>query len=277
MISSKTQDWEDLEIDLLFQGVYHRYGIDFREYAREPMKSKLRALLNTYQISSISALQDRILHDPQMGEAFLCELNVRAGALFDNPADIELLRKIAIPWLRSHPSPKIWIADCVSAEDVCTLAILLDEEQIYEKTQIFATGANEVLLREASSAGVARKQLSACEENHKKSGGTNSLTHYFSEDAERAVLLPRLRANITWAQFNLQTDASFNEFQLIICHRVMLDFGKSLQRRTLHLFHESLPIFGLLSIDLSDEITPSPFSNWYKPLSPGGNLYKRIA
>ncbi len=276
MLSGRAQDWDDLEIDLLLQAVYHRYGFDFREYARASLQSKLHGLLHTHGISSISALQDRLLHDPHMGEAFLCELSVRAGALFNEPAHIELLRKAAIPWLRSHPSPKIWIADCVSAEDVCTLAILLDEEQIYEKARIFATGANEVLLRRASGGGVARKQLIACEENYRKSGGTGSLAQYFNEDADRAILLPRLRANITWAQFNLQTDASFNEFQLIICHRVMRDFGGSLQRRTLHLFHESLPMFGLLSIDLSDEINPFPFSNWYKPLSPGGNLYKRV-
>jgi chemotaxis protein methyltransferase CheR len=271
-----SRDWEDLEIDLLLQGVYHRYGFDFREYERGPLKGKLHSLLHAHSISSISALQDRILHDPQMGETFLCELNVRASALFDDPEHIRLLRKVAVPWLRSHPSPKIWIADCVSAEDLCTLAILLDEEKIYDKTQIFATGSNDMLLREASTGGVARARIIECAENHRQSGGSGLLSDYFGVDSERAVMLPRLRANITWAQFNLQTDASFNEFQMIICRRVLADFGATLQRRALHLFHESLPMFGLLSIDDSKEIEPPPFCNWYKPVCSGGNLYKRV-
>lgn len=274
---TQKHDCEALEIELLLQGIYHRYGFDYREYQRDPLKAKVRALLATHNVPSISALQDRILHDSGVMDAVLVELTGRKGLLFEDPEYVKQMRQTAIPWLRSHPSPKIWIANCVSAEEVCSVAILLEEEGIYAKSAIFATGANENLLRAASSGGIDRDRFDQGAANHLLSGGTATLSRYFEQDGDRLILLPHLRANITWAQFNLQTDASFNEFQLIVCRKVLGDFGAALQHRTLRLFHESLSMFGMLGVDNSAEIEPAPFCNWFKDVSAHGNLYKRVA
>jgi len=267
---------EDLEIDLLLEGVYQQYGFDFRGYERAALKIKLNALLNTHRIATFSGLQDRIMHDPEMGDIFLRELSARTAGLFDDPEDMKSLREITIPWLRSHPSPKIWMAECIAPEEVCTLAIILAEEGIYDRTHIFATGANESLLRKASTGGVAFQKLSECEENYRKSGGKETLSSHFQISGEHAMLMPQLRANITWAQFNLQSDASFNEFHLIICRRVLSDFGTALRCRILHLFHDSLSMFGQLSVDSASKIEPWPFSYCFRPLTPANSLYKRI-
>ena len=269
--------WEDLEIDLLLECVYQRFGFDFRGYERAPLKDKLGALLQAHGIATFSALQDRILHDPGMGETFLREMNARTDLLFDDPEHLRQLRELTVPWLRSHPSPRIWIAECASAEEVCTLAILLDEEGVHERTQIFATGSNEALLRQASSCGLESRRLEECAQAHRASGGKGRLADYFETSGERAILAPRLRANITWAQFNLQSDASFNEFHLIVCRRVLTDFGAPLRSRILHLFRDSLPMFGQLGIDEASEMEPPPFSNWFRSLAPGNSLYKRVA
>lgn len=267
--------WEDLEVDLLLECVYQRFGFDFREYERTPLKVKLRGFLQAHGIATFSALQDRIIHDADMGETFLREMNARTDLLFDDPEHLRQLRDIAVPWLRSHPSPKIWIAECASAEEVCTLAILLDEEGLYERTQIFATGSNETLLRQASGCGVDLRRLAGSAASHRASGGKGELADYFEVSGERAILAPRLRANVTWAQFNLQSDASFNEFHLIICRRVLTDFGSALRSRILHLFHDSLPMFGQLGIDEASEVE-APFSHWFRSLEPGNSLYKRV-
>ncbi len=268
--------WEDLEIDLLLECVYQRYGFDFRGHERAPLKTRLHGLLLAHDIATFSALQDRIMHDADMGEIFLREMSEREGRLFHDPEHLKQLRSVAAPWLRSHPSPRIWIAECISPEEVCTLAILLDEEGLYERTQIFATGSNESLLRQASSCGVASRQLAECADSYRQSGGRQELSDYFEVGADRAILTPRLRANITWAQFNLQSDASFNEFQLIVCRRVLHDFGTPLRCRILRLFHDSLSMFGQLSVDDAGEMEPPPFANWFRPLTPDNSLYKRI-
>jgi len=268
--------WEDLEIDLLLECVYQRFGFDFRGYERAPLKSRLHGLLRTHGIATFSALQDRIMHDADMGETFLREINARTGRLFDDPVHLQQLRSIAVPWLRSHPSPKIWIAECIAPEEVCTLAILLDEEGLYERTQLFATGSNESLLRQAATCGVARRQLAECTDAYRKSGGREELSENFQLSADRAILTPRLRANITWAQFNLQSEASFNEFQLIVCRGVLPDFGAALRCRILHLFRDSLSMFGQMAIDDIAEIESPPFSNCFRAIAPGHGLYKQI-
>jgi len=277
MYRNHKQDCEELEIELLLQGIYRRYGFDYRGYEPGQLKEKLLGLLTAHGVPSISALQDRVLHDPQMTQTVLDGLGARQESLFEDPDYFQQLRQTVIPWLRSHPAPKIWIANCVSAEEVSTLAILLEEEGIYDNAEIFATGANENLLSAASSGGIDSRHFAQGEGNHLQSGGVAPLSRYFEQDGERLILLPRLRANITWAQFNLQTDASFNEFQLIVCRNVLDEFGAALQHRTLRLFHESLSMFGLLCIDNPAEIQPAPFCNWFKALSARGNLYKRVA
>lgn len=269
--------WESLEIDLLLECVYQRYGFDFRAYERAPLRNKLHAFLREHEIPTFSALQDRIMHDAETGDVFLHAMLGRTARLFDNPAHLQRLRDIAVPWLRSHPTPRVWIAENMAAEEVCTLAILLDEEGLGEKTELFATGSNESLLRQAATCGIARSELVECADAHRASGGKGNLAQYFHCTEDRAILVPRLRAHITWAQFNLQSDASFNEFHLVVCRRVLPDFGTPLKHRVLRLFHDSLAMFGQLSMDGGSEMEPGPFSGWFRCLTPDGSLYKRIA
>jgi len=132
------------------------------------------------------------------------------------------------------------------------------------------------VLQEASSGGFALERLPEYEENYRRSGGRASLADYCLPREGRAVFAPSLRANITWAQYNLTTDASFNEFELIICRRRLADFGAPLRQRTLQLFHESLPLFGMLSVDQPEDLSTAPFSGRYKPVSAEQGLYRRI-
>ncbi|HEY8025890.1 MAG TPA: CheR family methyltransferase [Burkholderiaceae bacterium] len=269
--------WESLEIDLLLECVYQRYGFDFRAYDRVPLRNRLQAFLSARDIPTFSALQDKIMHDTETGEIFLHAMLARTARLFDDPAHLQQLRDFAVPWLRSHPTPRIWIAESVTPEEVCALAILLDEEGLGEKTELFATGSNEALLRRAATCGVARSELAERADAHRASGGKGDLAQYFRCADDRAILVPRLRANITWAQFNLQSDASFNEFHLVVCRHVLHDFGTPLRHRVLRLFHDSLAMFGQLSMDGGSDMGAGPFSGWYRCLTPDGRLYKRIA
>lgn len=267
---------EDLEINLLLEAIYQRFGDDFRGYQKDVIRRKLHAFMLVHDIGTISALQDCILHDATYIDALLCALDAHPAGLFDHPKHMRELRKVLIPWLHSCPAPKIWIAECSAAEDVYAFAIMLMEEGVYHKTQIFATGSNAMLLSEAHEARFPLEKLAQYEENYLRAGGTESLADYYTSIADIGVFRAELNRNITWAQYNLGTDASFNEFELIVCRGSLNDYASRLRRRALQVFYDSLPAFGLLSIADADYTDLTPLISRYSALSTKQGLYRKI-
>ena len=267
---------EDLEITLLLEAIFQRFGDDFRGHQKEVILRKLHGFMLAHDIPTISALQDRVLHDPTYIEALLCALDAHPASLFDHPKQMQELRKVLIPWLRSCPAPKVWITECSAAEDVYTIAIVLMEEGIYHKTRIYATGANATLLSEAREGKFPLEKLALYEENYVRAGGTESLAHYYVEVNGECVFRTELERNITWAQYNLATDASFNEFELIVCRGGLSDYTSRVRRRILKLFNDSLPTFGILSIVGHDYADITPFLSVYAPVSDKQGLYRKM-
>ncbi|NHZ90467.1 chemotaxis protein [Massilia sp. CCM 8733] len=267
---------EELEIDLLLEGVFQRYGFDFRAYDRPGLKRRVLGLMAERALATVSLLQDRVLHDPAAASTLLRALSVRPALLFDDPEQVRQTREVLAGCLRASALPKVWLAECAHAEEAWSLAILLAEQQMHHRTEIFATVANEELLAEALEASIPMERMAQYQENYLKSGGTAHLADFFEVRGKRAVLLPALRSRITWAQYNLVTDASFNEFQLILCPRALADFGPLLRQRALRLFHDSLALFGVLGIDR--ELAPGDtLATSYQPVFAHQAWYKRVA
>jgi chemotaxis protein methyltransferase CheR len=267
---------EELEIDLLLEALFQRHGFDFREYERAGLRRKLRALMDERSLATVSALQERVLHEPGAASAVLRALSVEAGALFDDPEHARLLRIVLGSSLRGSPLPKVWLAECAGIGEAWSLAIVLAEEKLYARTEIHATVANDEVLAAIREASLPAGQLAAFQDNYVLSGGTGNVAEYFEVRNGQATLLPRLRSRITWAQYNLVTDASFNEFQAIVCRRAMADFGPVLRQRVLRLFDASLARFGVLGIDR--ELAPSDANaENYQPIFPNQPWYKRVA
>lgn len=274
MVISKTL--ENLEIALLLEAIFQRFGDDFRGHQKDVIRRKIRSFMYAHDIATVSALQNRVLHDSTYIDALLRALDARPSGLFDHPEHILNLRKVLVPWLRSCPAPKVWIAECAAAEDVYSLAILLAEEGLHNKTRIFATGANAALLAEAREGRFPLDKLEEYEENYLLAGGTQSLANYYDVVDGVGVFDRELDKNITWAQYNLRTDASFNEFELIVCRGGLGDYASRLRRRALQLFYDSLPTFGMLSIPGADYAEVAPFVSGYKVLSPTHGLFQRV-
>ena len=271
-----TKSLEDLEITLLLEAIYQRYGDDFRGYQKDAVRKKLHGFMLAHDLATVSCVQDRVLHDLTYIDALLCALDSHPAGLFDHPKHMKELRAVLIPWLRSCPAPKVWVAECSSAEDVFATAIMLMEEGVYHKTRIFATGANATLLSEAREAKFPLEKIAQYEENYVRAGGTENLSNYYREQDGAAVFRSELARNITWAQYNLGTDASFNEFELIISRSGLNDYTSRLRRRVLQLFYDSLPTFGLLSVVGANYAEVAPFISNYKVMSPDHGLYRRI-
>lgn len=269
---------EALEIDLLLEALLQRHGYDFRGYERTGLRRKLHALMEQRGLATVSALQERVLHEPHSGAALLRALSVAPATLFDDARHWSGLRQ-ALEALRGSALPKVWLAECAGPEEAWSLAILLAEQQPHNRAEIHATLANQQQVDEAADAGLAGlplARLAACEEHYRRCGGAASLADYFAIGAERAVLLPQLRARISWAQYNLVTDASFNEFQLIVCRGALADYGPPLRQRALRLFHDSLAMFGTLGLDRPLAVG-DPLAARYRQLYPAQSWYKRIA
>jgi chemotaxis protein methyltransferase CheR len=267
---------EDLEIDLLLEALFQRHGFDFREYERPGLRRKLRAVMDEHSLATVSALQERVLHEPRAASTVLRALSVAPGLLFDDPEHTRLLRIVLGTSLRGSPLPKVWLAECAGIGEAWSLAIVLAEEKLYARTEVHATVANEEVLAEMREATLPAAQLGEFQDNYILSGGTGNVADYFEVRNGQATLLPRLRSRITWAQYNLVTDASFNEFQAIVCRRAMTDFGPMLRQRVLRLFHESLARFGVLGIDR--ELAPSDaHAESYQAVFPNQPWYKRIS
>ncbi|MBA5604456.1 chemotaxis protein [Duganella sp. FT3S] len=267
---------EELELELLLAALVQCYGYDFRGHERAVLRHKLAAAMAQLGARTISSLQDQVLHDAGAVATVLRALHVPPAALFDDAGEVAQLRAVLDASLRGAALPKVWLADCAGAMQAWTLAMLLREQQLDGRTEIFATVPSDEQLAQAQDASVALAELPALQENYVRCGGQGALLDHLIVQDGRAVLLPHLRSRITWAQYNLVTDASCNEFQLIVCRRALPDFGPVLRRRVLRLFHDSLAPFGVLGLDRPLN-ADDPLAASYRPLLPPLPWYRRTA
>jgi len=269
---------EELELELLLEAAFQVYGYDYRGYQRDVVTRRVQAAMKQLALATISELQARVLHDPHAWNALLRELSVEPALMFDDASEVSLLRMSLGACLHGAALPRVWLADCAGAQQAWTLAILLEQEQLGARTEIYATVSSDALLAEAQAASLPMARLDELQANYVHSGGVGKLLDYFevSGDGLHATLQPQLRSRITWAQYNLVTDASFNEFQMIFGRRALPDFGPALRLRVLRLFDDSLAQSGLLVLDRPLE-PDDPLAVHYKPVFPQQPWYKRVA
>jgi len=268
---------ESLELDLLLDGVFRMYGYDFRDYARTSMRRRVANIMRQEGVGTISALQERVLHDRPCWERFLNGISVNVSAMFRDPNFFLAFRREAVPLLRTYPFIRIWQAGCSLGEEAYSLAILLDEEGLYERTRIYATDINEASLRQAREGIYPADLMQKYTHNYLQSGGLRSFSEYYTARYEFAILRPTLQRNIVFSQHNLVSDGPFNEFNVILCRNVMIYFNHALQERTHSLLHASLGMFGVLGLGARESLRFTPQEQSYEPLVPGEKLYRRIA
>jgi chemotaxis protein methyltransferase CheR len=274
--SVDAENIESIELDLLLDAVFRLYGYDFRDYAKTSMRRRIANIMKKEEVNTISALQDRVLHDPRSWDRFLDGLSVNVSAMFRDPGFFLAFRQHAIPVLRTYPFIRIWQAGCSLGEEAYSLAIMLEEEGLYDRSLIYATDINEVSLRQAREAIYPAELMQKYTQNYVQAGGQRSFSEYYTARYDFAILRPTLQRNIVFSQHNLVSDAPFNEFNVILCRNVMIYFNRGLQERTHNLFHESLAMFGILGLGSRESLRFMPHEHMYEPLVPGEKLYRRV-
>jgi chemotaxis protein methyltransferase CheR len=266
---------EELETDLLLEALLRYYGYDFRDYDPGAVKRRIRESMLAARISTISGFQDKLLHQPAFLERFLRGFSSTGLSIFSDPGFYRAFRMKVVPQLRTYPFIRIWHAGCSTGEDVYSMAILLHEEGLYQRSRIYATDLSEDVVKQARIGGfrsLAADQYSA---DYKRAGGTRSLLEYFRKKGNRLLIEPALKRNIVFSEHNLATDGSFNEFQVIVCRDVLGSFNQRLRERVDSLIYDSLSRFGVLALDPTDSLETMPSEDHYVLLDEENRLYQK--
>jgi len=270
------QEKEDLETELFLEAIYRHYGHDFREYAPASLKRRMAIAMREEQVTTISGLQEKLLHVPAAMDRFLLTVSINVTSLFRDPEFFLALRTKVLPMLGTYPFLRIWHAGCSTGEEVYSLAILLEEEGLYNRCRIYATDMNALVLKQARAGIFPVPTLQQGAANYARSGGVRSLSEYYTSSEGEAIFRASLRENILFSQHNLAMEGSFNEFHLILCRNVMIYFTKPLQQRVHQLLYESLSMFGILGIGSKETLQFTPHEKDYEQLGVGSKLYRRI-
>ena len=266
---------EALEIQLLLEGVYRCYGFDFRNYAMASLRRRIWNAVRAENLKTISGLLEKVLHDTECMGRFLLGLTVNVTAMFRDPEFYLAFRTKVVPMLRTYPFLRIWHVGCSTGEEVYSMAILLHEEGLYQRCRIYATDINERVLHQAKEGMFPLRAMQKYTQLYFQAGGTQAFSEYYTAAYGNAILRSFLKEKIVFSVHNLVTDASFNEFHVILCRNVLIYFNRSLQDQVHKLLYESLRVFGILGLGKQEMLFGTPHEKHYETLDSQEKLYRR--
>ncbi|SET06358.1 chemotaxis protein methyltransferase CheR [Oceanobacillus limi] len=279
MVKTNQQSLDELEkvqIDLFLQGIYKWYGYDYRDYSYHSLKRRIWHRVQAEKLSSILELLDKVLQDQKCLAQLISDFSINVTEMFRNPSFFLQFREKVVPLLRTYPSIRIWHAGCATGEEVYSMAILLQEEGLYDKTKIYATDINDKVLKVAKNGQFPLEHMKKYTSNYLKAGGKMAFSEYYTVTGNTAQFHPTLTKNIIFAQHNLVTDQSFNEFHVILCRNVLIYFNKSLQHKVHDLFYESLSMFGVLGLGDKETISNKEKLKCYEAINSKEKLFQKV-
>lgn len=275
MAAPTRREIEILEIELMLEALNRHYGYDFRGYARSSLTRRVRKILAHHDLASVSALQERLLRSSEAMNDFIELVGVHTTAMFRDPDFYRALRSEVVPLLRTYPFVRIWHAGCATGEEVYSLAILLQEEGIYERCRLYATDLSDTVLDKAKRGIFALSAMREYTAAYQHAGGRQDFSSYYVADQKNAILRHTLRKNIIFAQHNLTVDGVFNEFQLVLCRNVGIYFNESLREKMHDLIYRSLAPFGVVGLGKKESLRFTTFAEQYQEFPSEVRLYRR--
>ena len=266
---------EQIEIQLLLEAIYLKYGYDFRHYSKASIKRRIEHRYALSKSQNMAALQHRILYDKNFFQTLFLDLTVNVTEMFRDPSFYTALRNTVIPILKTYPFIKIWHAGCSTGEEVYSMAILLKEEGLLHKSLIYATDINEIVLMKAKEGIYPLDRIREYTQNYQKAGGKESFSDYYTAKYDAAKLDSSLSKNIVFSQHNLATDNVFGEMHLVLCRNVLIYFNRELQNRALGLFYDSLIRKGVLCLGSKESIRFSDYNDRIAAIIPQEKIYQK--
>ena len=266
---------DDVEADLLLEGIQRVYGYDFRDYAAASIRRRLAHWLAESPFETLSQAQSQLLRDPQLFVSLLRGLTVNVTEMFRDPAFFKAVRQQVVPFLKTYPHVKIWHAGCATGEEAYSMAILLNEEGMTGRYRMYATDIDDAVLATAAEGVVPLAEMQKFTRNYQKGGGTGSFANYYTARYGRAILSAELKKAIVFAPHNLTSDSEFGEMNMVLCRNVMIYFKAALKDRCLKLFDSSLLPGGFLCLGLKESLERKALAGNYEELVPQMRIYRK--
>lgn len=267
---------EEIEIRLLLEAVYLRYHYDFRGYSTASVRRRLAQAKSHFNCATYSQLQDRILHEPELLPQMLNYLTVQVSEMFRDPSYFRAIREKVIPYLRTYPSLKVWIAGCSAGEELHSMVILFREEGLESRTMFYATDINSEALEKAKRGVYPLSQIPKFTQNHQQSGGKGSLSDYYTAGYGSAVFDKSLRERTVFSDHSLVTDSVFAEMHLISCRNVLIYFDRELQDRAIGLFKDSVSRRGFLGLGAKESLRFTSHTSAFEPFLADERIFQRV-
>ncbi len=266
---------ESIEIQLLLEAIYLKYGYDFRNYAKAHVKRRIKRRLAMTDYASISEMQHKVLYDQVFFAELLLDLSINVTKMFRDPSFYLALRRDVMPILSTYPFIKIWDAGCSTGEELYSLAILFKEEGLYDRSQIYATDFNQMALQKAREGIYPVDQIKEFTVNYQKGGGRLSFSDFYLARYDSVILDKSLKERIVFSDHNLVTDGVFGEMNLIVCRNVLIYFNKELQDKVVKLFWESLCSGGYLCLGSKESLKFTKYVDRFQVIDGKEKIYKK--
>lgn len=265
----------EIEIGLLLEAIYLRYSYDFRDYSDASQSRRVLHAMAQMDCRTISELQSRVLHDADAFARLLQYLTIPTSEMFRDPSYFLALREQVVPFLKTYPSLKIWIAGCSTGEEVVSMAILLHEEGLLDRCILYATDINPQSLERARKAMYPLERMADYAESYRLAGGRANLSDYYTAAYGSALFDRALFERVSFSDHSLATDSVFSETHLVCCRNVLIYFNRGLQERALGLFHESLCHRGFLGLGSKESLDFSGHAALFEPLVRNERIYRK--
>jgi chemotaxis protein methyltransferase CheR len=226
-------------------------------------------------ISSIPGIQEKIVQDRAFAWLLFQDLSITVTEMFRDPDFYTAVREKIVPLLRTYPFIKLWHAGCSTGEEAYSMAILLKEEGIYDRTTIYATDFNQLALDRAREGIFSAEMIRSYTANYQRAGGKNAFSDYYTANYDGVIMNSALKKNIVWANHNLVTDSVFSEVHLVLCRNVLIYFNKDLQNKVHQLFYESLINGGILCLGAKESLRFSDYADSYRELDKKQRIFKK--
>ncbi len=264
-----------VEQQLLLESINLKYNYDFRHYSHKSMKRTLVHAMHRLGCPTLKALQEKVLRDPECFFELIQSLTIPVSEMFRDPTYYLSLREKVIPLLKTYPSIKVWVAGCSTGEEVYSLAILLQEEELLERTTLYATDINPRVLEKAAKGFWSLEAMNKFSQNYRMSGGKRLLSDYYTANGDSVTFHAALTKNVTFADHSLVTDAVFSDTHLISCRNVLIYFERELQDKTIALFYESLCRKGFLGLGAQETIQFSKYADHFDPFVKKDRIFQK--
>jgi len=271
----KSENISELEISLLLEAIYQKYGYDFRQYSKAHINRRIASRMAMSGLEDVSQIQSKVLKDETFAYDLLQDLSITVTEMFRDKDFYKSLRENVIPILKTYPYIKIWHAGCATGQEAYSMAIILQEEGLYDRATIYATDFNQYALNKAKEGIFSNALMKEFTINYQLAGGKESFSSYYTSNYDNIIMNQSLKKNIVWANHNLVTDSVFAEVHLILCRNVLIYFDVNLQNKVQKLFYESLINGGILCLGSKESLRFTDFFERYIELDQKQRIFKK--